>query len=82
MGRKEFPLWSDILIGSLGPLGVSYRVVHRCLEGKGKMQSLRCEVEIAGRCGCFLSNSAGKGKFLPSRFADIADIDQVVRIVE
>ncbi|HSF08528.1 MAG TPA: hypothetical protein VLA60_03880 [Nitrospirales bacterium] len=43
------------------------------------MQRLRCEVEIAGGCGWFLSNAAGKGMFLPSRFADI---DQVVRIVE
>lgn len=43
------------------------------------MQRLRCDLEIAGGCGCFLSNSAGKGMLLPGRFADI---DQLVRIVE
>jgi hypothetical protein len=60
-------------------LGVPYRVVHRWLEGKGEMQRLSCHIELDGRCGWFLSNSAGKGMFLPGLFADV---DQVVWIVE
>lgn len=79
MVRKLCALASGILIGFLRSLGVSYRVVHRWLEGKGEMQRLSCDIEIDGMCGCFLSNSARMGMFLPGLFTDI---DQVVRIVE
>ena len=79
MLRKLYPLVSHIWMGSLRTLDAPYRVVHRWIEGKGKMQGLSRNVEIDGMYGWFLMNSAKKGMFLPSRFADI---DHVVRIVE